>query len=208
MKFTGFIQSDFDTFSIDGLEPRMEAIRSRIQPKFQMLGDELCDDIAMLAGEEMFVHIAKHARRKTNAPKDTWMAFCHNKRGYKQHPHFQIGLYDDHLFIWFASIYEAPNKQTIARTMLNHLDEVQRIVPTDYVISTDHMQKHAVKVTDLDEQGWHNIMVRFRDVKKAELLIGRHVAANDPLLQNGDQFVAFVKETYSTLMPIYKLAHL
>lgn len=208
MSFTGFTQSDFDTFSIDGLEPRMEAIRSRIQPKFQALGEELCDDVAMLAGEEMFVHIAKHARRKTNAPKDTWMAICHNKRGYKQHPHFQVGLFDDHLFIWFALIYEAPNKQVIASTMLNNLDEVIETIPANYVISTDHMQKQATAIANLDEQGWHNIMVRFRDVKKAELLVGRHFAPNDPLLADGEKFVQMVKETFTTLMPLYKLANM
>jgi len=208
MKFTGFHQTDFDTFTIDGLAPRMEALRARIQPKFKALGDELCDDVAMLAGEEMYLHIAQHARRKTNPPKDTWMAICHNKRGYKQHPHFQIGLFDDHLFIWFALIYEAPNKSTIASTLLNHMDKVQASVPSDYVISTDHMNKAAAKVSELGDQDWQSILVRFRDVKKAELLIGRHIAANDPLLSDGEKFVAFAKETFSTLMPIYKLATL
>ncbi|TCZ79476.1 DUF1054 domain-containing protein [Paenibacillus albiflavus] len=206
MKFTGFHQTDFDTFSIDGLAPRMEALRARIQPKFKALGDELCDDVAMLAGEEMYLHIAQHARRKTNPPKDTWMAICHNKRGYKQHPHFQIGLFDDHLFIWFALIYEAPNKSTIASTLLNHMDKVQAAVPSDYVISTDHMNKAAEKVSELSDQDWQSILVRFRDVKKAELLIGRHIAANDPLLSDGEKFVSFAKETFSTLIPIYKLA--
>nr|WP_313787308.1 DUF1054 family protein [Paenibacillus larvae] len=94
----------------------MKAIRERIQPKFKELGELLCDDLAMMAGNEMFVHIAKHARRTVNPPKDTWMAFCHNKRGYKQHPHFQIGLFDDHVFVWLAFIYELPDK----KKMLHH----------------------------------------------------------------------------------------
>nr|MBU5222976.1 DUF1054 family protein [Vibrio cholerae] len=32
MSFTGFTQKDFDTFTIDGLDARMEAIQERIQP--------------------------------------------------------------------------------------------------------------------------------------------------------------------------------
>ncbi len=80
MNFIGFTPRDFDTFQIEGLEARMEAIRERIQPKFQALGEALVDDVAMMAGTEMHVHIAKHARRTINAPKDTWMAFSPSKK--------------------------------------------------------------------------------------------------------------------------------
>lgn len=96
MDFTGFMEEDFDAFTIDGLDERMEAIRERIQPKFKSIGDELSGPLSEMTGKEMHVHIAKHARRTKNPPNDTWMAFCHDKRGYKKHPHFQIGLFDDH----------------------------------------------------------------------------------------------------------------
>src|SRR5690606_31613238 len=95
MQFTGFTQQDFDTFHIEGLEDRMEAIQQRIQPKFQAIGDVLTDDLSAMVGSEMYLHIAKHARRTVNPPKDTWLAIAGNKRGYKQHPHFQVGLFDD-----------------------------------------------------------------------------------------------------------------
>ncbi|MFH5182971.1 DUF1054 family protein [Paenibacillus sp. TAB 01] len=115
MTFEGFTQTDFDVFTVPGLEARMEGIQSRIQPKFKAIGERLVHEAALLSGTEMFLHIAKHARRTVNAPVDTWMAVCHNKRGYKQYPHFQVGLFEDRVFIWLALIYELPNKQLIAQ---------------------------------------------------------------------------------------------
>ncbi len=206
MTFEGFRPTDFDTFYIEGLEGRMEAIRERIQPKFKAIGDALCSEIAILAGNDMHVHIAKHARRKTNAPKDTWMAFCHNKKGYKQHPHFQIGLFDDHVFIWLALIYELPNKIKIADTYLSKLKKVRSSIPDHYVLSMDHMKKEAAIIGNFKQKQFQEAVERFRDVKSAELLIGRHLKADDPVLQDGDAFLLTAKETIETLMPLYRLA--
>ena len=199
-----FTQHDFDTFKIDGLTERMEAIQTRIQPTFQKLGDALIDDVQALVGSEMYVHIAKHARRTVNPPNDTWMAFAGNKRGYKKHPHFQIGLWDDHLFIWLAFIYELPNKTNMAANFLHHIDELDTIIPDDYVISLDHMKKDAVKKQDIDLE---KALTRFHDVKKAEFLVGRHIQPNDPMLQNQDALLACIKETYQTLIPIYRMSY-
>jgi uncharacterized protein YktB (UPF0637 family) len=204
--FKGFSPTDFDTFAIVGLEARMEAIRERIQPKFQQLGSDLLDDISLLAGHEMHLHVAKHARRKVNPPKDTWMALCHNKRGYKQHPHFQIGLFDDHLFMWFALIYELPDKKLIAEALLKQARKTKNTVPQSFKLSFDHMNKAALSAGSLNEAQWKDALIRFRDVKSAELLIGCHVAKGDPLLQDPASFVRTVKETFKTLMPIYHIA--
>lgn len=199
-----FTQHDFDTFKIDGLTERMDAIQTRIQPTFRKLGDALIDDVQALVGSEMYVHIAKHARRTVNPPNDTWMAFAGNKRGYKKHPHFQIGLWDDHLFIWLAFIYELPNKTNMAATFLRHIDELDTIIPNDYVISLDHMKKDAVKKQDIDLE---KALTRFHNVKKAEFLVGRHIQPNDPILQDQDALLACIKETYQTLIPIYRMSY-
>ncbi|MCR2823488.1 YktB family protein [Lederbergia panacisoli] len=204
MEFKGFTQNDFNTFHIDGLEERMEAIQQRIQPKFKAIGDILTDDLSAMVGSEMFLHIAKHARRTVNAPKDTWLAIAGNKRGYKQHPHFQVGLFDDHLFIWLAFIYELPNKTTIAKNLLKNIQTIKKTIPSDYVISLDHMKKESTTVANINLK---ESLIRFRDVKKAEFLVGKHIDANDPILQDGDRFIELVKDTFETLVPIYRLAY-
>ncbi|WP_181956653.1 DUF1054 domain-containing protein [Paenibacillus piri] len=206
MTFPGFTQTDFNVFSVPGLNARMEGIQGHIQPKFKALGDELCKETATLAGDEMFLHIAKHARRTVNAPVDTWMAICDNKRGYKQHPHFQVGLFDDRVFVWLALIYELPNKRKIAQRFLSKLNQVRGLIPQHYVLSFDHMKKDAVSVGALSKKELTEALQRFRDVKKAELLIGLNLASTDPVLADGDAFVRLVNDTITTLMPLYQMA--
>jgi uncharacterized protein YktB (UPF0637 family) len=205
---TGFTQADFDVFGLEGLEERMAAIQNQIQPKFRAIGEQLSVELAVHAGNEMYLHVARHARRKVNPPKDTWLAICSNKRGYKAHPHFQLGLFDDHLFLWLALIYEVPNKSNIAAAYLNQIDDVIAAVPKDYVLSQDHMKKESTVIGDMSRQDWTNALIRFRDVQKAELLIGRHIKANDGLLRDGDALLQFASSTYETLMPLYRMANL
>ncbi|CAM4292079.1 uncharacterized protein YktB (UPF0637 family) [Paenibacillus endophyticus] len=207
-KFDGFTQADFEVFNLVGLEERMAAIQNQIQPKFHAIGGQLTVDAAVHAGNEMYLHVARHARRKVNPPKDTWLAICSNKRGYKAHPHFQLGLFDDHLFLWMALIYEVPNKSNIATAFLNQIDDVIAVVPQDYVLSLDHMKKESTPIAAMTKQDWKDALIRFRDVQKAELLIGRHVKAGDPILRDGDALLAFASSTYETLMPLYRMANL
>ncbi|ARK31158.1 YktB family protein [Halalkalibacter krulwichiae] len=205
MSLNGFSQSDFDVFKIEGLENRMEAIQTKIQPTFKDIGERLVSDLSILLGNEMYLHIAKHARRKVNPPKDTWMAICHDKRGYKKHPHFQLGLFDDHLFIWFALIYEAPNKSSIANALLNDLDLLTNL-PSNYVVSLDHMKKEATSLEAKDQDALIADLTRLRDVKKAEFLVGRHLQPDNPIVNDGQALANFTKETYEQLLPIYKKA--
>lgn len=204
MQFVGFTKNDFDTFNIEGLDARMEAIEERIRPKFREIGQLLTNELSVSIGEEMFLHIAKHARRTVNAPKDTWLAISGNKRGYKQHPHFQVGLFDDHVFIWLAFIYELPNKEEIAKMFLKKLKTIKTSIPNDFVVSQDHMKKSATSLKEIDLK---KALERFRDVKKAEFLIGRQIAANDPILTNGAAFMDVVRNTFETLIPLYKLPY-
>lgn len=206
MSLPGFSKTDFDVFHIEGLDERMEAIQTHIQPKFKEIGDVLASDLSMLVGNEMYLHIAKHARRKVNPPNDTWLAICDNKRGYKKHPHFQLGLFDDHLFIWFALIYELPNKSAIAASFLENTDSLFDELPSDFVLSLDHMKKDAEAISSLSKKELSAYLKRFRDVKKAELLIGRHIKRDDPLLQDGQALLEYTKQTYQQLLPFYQQA--
>lgn len=201
LSFNGFEKRDFDTFSIEGLEERMAAIQSRIQPKFQQIGSELVDFLSVHLGNEMFLHIAKHARRTVNPPQDTWLAIADNKRGYKKHPHFQVGVFDDHIFIWLAFIYELDHKKAMAETFVDHFAEIKQL-PDHYVVSLDHMKKGAIPLPELQLQD----VERFRDVKKAEFLIGQHLPLGDTRVTDGNQFLETAKSTFQTLIPFYQQA--
>lgn len=200
MKRSGFTEIDFDVFQIDGLANRMQAIQQHIQPKFNQIGIELTDYLAAKLGNEMYLHIAKHARRTVNPPKDTWLAVADNKRGYKKHPHFQVGLFDDRLFIWLAFIYELPSKPKIAQAFLDQAEIFDQL-SDDFVISFDHMKKDAIPASQLSEQHLN----RFRDVKKAELLIGKQIDKDEASQISGDDLIKLIKASYDQLLPFYQL---
>jgi len=205
--FAGFDAEDFDVFAIPGLEARMAALIERVRPKLHALGDRLAPSLTLLCGEEMFPHVAKHARRTVNPPQDTWVAFANNKRGYKAHPHFQIGMWQSHLFIQFAVIYESPNKSVFAGHALKALDEIRSIVPPHYVWSGDHMNPAATRHDALQPDELETLFRRLASVKASEVLCGIHIDRCDALLSDGEALLARAERTFETLMPLYRMAY-
>lgn len=203
MIVNGFSEKDFETFMIPSLPERMAAIETRIRPQFRSIGKEITDQLSMELNQEMFLHIAKHARRTVNPPQDTWLAIANNKRGYKKHPHFQVGLFDDHLFIWLAFIYELPNKAQIASTFMQH-PEIFHDLPKDFVVSLDHTKKDATPLATMDQEA---ALRRFRDIKKAEFLIGRHIPKGSSIVEDGPALLAYISATMDELVPLYQLAY-
>ncbi|MFC4387271.1 YktB family protein [Gracilibacillus marinus] len=200
MIFSGFKSDDFETFYLDGLDERMQAIQTRIQPKFQAISEEILPFLEKELDKDMYLHIAKHARRTVNPPNDTWSAYCDNKRGYKKHPHFQIGLWHDHVFVWLAYIYELPHKKEIASKFKHDIEDIKKVIPADYYISQDHMKNEATIFKDVD---FERVLDRFETVKKSELLIGRRFDKDDDVLKDGKAFVDEVKQTFSQLRQVY-----
>lgn len=194
---------DFNVFTIAGLEERMEALTTLVRPKFHALGDAYAAFFSSELGEEFFAHVAKHARRTVNPPKDSWVAFAPYKRGYKALPHFQIGLWNSHLFIMVAVIYEAPNKAVMAERLLQNIEQITSL-PSDYVLSGDHMAPHATSLAQAGEAGTAALLTRLRDVKKGEFLVGVHVPAEQAVQLSSEAFTTLVNETFTNLLPIYK----
>ncbi|KXH79855.1 YktB family protein [Sporosarcina sp. HYO08] len=193
---------DFDVFSIPGLENRMSALQRLVQPKFATLGEHFSLQLSSHGTDEFFPHIAKHARRTVNPPNDSWVAFSPAKRGYKAMPHFQIGLWNTHLFIILAIIYENPNKPEIAERLLKRM-EVLTTLPETYIVSGDHMKPEAEIIQEIGEQGLENLLCRLQTVKKAEFLVGRHLARDKAASLTNEQFFSFVEETFDRLLTVY-----
>lgn len=195
---------DFNVFQINGLDERMEALTSIIRPKFNDLGDHYASYFSAATGDEFFAHVAKHARRTVNPPKDSWVAFAPYKRGYKALPHFQIGLWGTHLFIVTAIIYEAPQKDEMAERLLAH-PELFDALSDDYIISGDHMSPDALALSEARDEKLEQLLKRLRDVKKGEFLVGRHIAAEQAVTMTPEQFEQFTTETFDALLPIYNV---
>ncbi|TQE89750.1 YktB family protein [Ureibacillus terrenus] len=196
--------ADFDVFTIDGLERRMDALKSIVRPKFQALGEYFAGYFSAKTGEEFFAHIAKHARRTVNPPNDSWVAFAPYKRGYKSLPHFQIGLTNQHLFIVAAIIYEAPQKSSMAERLLGSLDSFRKL-PGDFIISGDHTSPDAIPLGDALDHQLEKLLIRLRDVKKGEFLVGRHIPREQCINLTSEEFLKLAENTFDALLPIYDI---
>lgn len=206
MSFSGFTQADFDVFKIDGLDERMEALKSQIRPKLEDLGQHFAPTLSSLAGDEMHYHVAKHARRTKNPPKDTWVAFASNPRGYKMLPHFQIGLWETHVFIWFAVIYEAPNKEAFGKTLGKNIDTIYRKIPKDFYWSGDHMKPEATLQSELTKDELLAMFTRLQTVKKAEILCGLNIPREQAVNISGEEMLSKIEFVFKEILPLYKLA--
>ncbi|WP_442599347.1 YktB family protein [Neobacillus sp. D3-1R] len=206
MEFSGFSQEDFEVFTIEGFDARMEGLKLKIRPKLEALGGYFTPTLSSITGEEVFSHVAKHARRTVNPPKDTWVAFSRNPRGYKMLPHFQIGLWETHLFIWYAVIYEAPQKAEIGSRFEKKLSSVYKQVPAEFVWSGDHTKPGGVRHDQLGKKGLSELLERVQTVKKAELLCGYQIDKNDVINMSSTQLIDIIEGTFNTLLPLYKLS--
>lgn len=205
MTFSGFNNSDFDVFKIDGFEPRMNALKESIRPKLELLGSHFAPYVSSITGNEFYAHVAKHARRTVNPPKDTWVAFAENPRGYKMLPHFQIGLWETHVFIWFAVIYEAGNKKEFGRKLDKELNTIYEKTNLTFVWSGDHMKPDVSWHQDMSKNDLKELFERLQTVKSAEILCGYQIPRAKAVEMSGDEFIATAENVFKELLYLYKM---
>lgn len=196
-------EKHFNVFETPGLEARMSALIEKVRPKFEELGEQYSAYFSGKTGEEFHPHVAKHMRRTVNPPNDSWVAFAPNKRGYKAVPHFQIGLWESHVFIILAVIYEANGKTAMAERLLN--SDVIGNLPEDMVVSGDHMKPEALSIAELGDEGVNKLLQRLRDVKKGEFVIGRHLQREEADALSKSQFDELAEKTFDELLPVYNI---
>ncbi|GBZ94192.1 YktB family protein [Staphylococcus aureus] len=200
-KYT-FKPKDFKAFNVEGLDARMEALNEYIRPQLHELGEYFSDFFTSQTGETFYPHVAKHARRSVNPPKDTWVAFATNKRGYKMLPHFQIGMFEDQLFVMFGIMHEAKDKATRAKVFERKFKAIQQL-PDDYRVCLDHMKPDKPFIKDLTDDDLKEAIQRAINVKKGEFFIARAITPQDKRLQSDKAFIAFLEETFDQFLPFY-----
>jgi len=206
MKFNGFEQEDFDLFLVDGLEERMEILKAQLRPKFEVLGTELSQEVAVITGEEMFPHVAKHARRKTNPPNDSWVAIAGNKRGYKMMPHFQIAVWHTHVLIQWGIIYEAKNKEVFADNLLKNIKHVKENIPAHYQWSKDHMKPEGTIQSEMANKDFEDFAHRLKYNKNGEIMVGLNIPKEKAVEMSPKEFYQTVVDAWSKLNYLHTLA--
>ncbi len=200
-KYT-FKPKDFKAFNVEGLDARMEALNEYIRPQLRELGEYFSDFFTSQTGETFYPHVAKHARRSVNPPKDTWVAFATNKRGYKMLPHFQIGMFEDQLFVMFGIMHEAKDKATRAKVFERKFKAIQQL-PDDYRVCLDHMKPDKPFIKDLTDDDLIEAIQRAINVKKGEFFIARAITPQDKRLKSDKAFITFLEETFDQFLPFY-----
>ena len=199
-----FRDEDFETFTVDGLDERMTVLKERVRPKLEAIGEHFAPLLSSITGDEMFVHVAKHARRSVNPPNDTWVAFANSKKKKKKLPHFQIGLWKTHVFVWFALIYESPGKGEYGQLFEKELDTIQQKIPQDFVWSKDHMKPDVMRHSELDSEQLKTLFERVQTVKKAELLCGIQLPREEVVQMNNEEFLSKIENAFRTLTYLYR----
>lgn len=205
-RFPGLSGEDFDVFAVPGLEGRMAMLRERLRPKLESFGATFAPLLTETLGEPMHAHVARHARRTTNPPNDSWVAFSRDARGYKKWPCFMIGCWQTHLFVQFGTIYESPLKGGFGLAVQDAQAKVRLQLGEAARIHADHTTAHGERLTDVTEARFREVCDRSAGVRQADLLFGYEWdrATVQGLAPDALQHV--LQEALLALAPLYRLA--
>jgi uncharacterized protein YktB (UPF0637 family) len=188
---TPFTQEDLAVFAMDGFEERMNAVRSRIHPRLAELGDELAEPLGQRAGEPLFPHVAKHARRTKNPPDDTWVAFGPNQRGYKKYPYIGVAV---SRFGVHPQVVCKPEAWDLRPAMADRLDAARPRMRLASFWSWDFAA--APEEVEADDAFWDARLHRMR-LKTGGLDLGRTLppdrSGSDALLAELEDFVTLYR---------------
>lgn len=204
--FEKFEEEDFSLFFIEGLEQRMEELKKQLRPKFEEMGRSFSPELSVITGDSVFPHVAKHARRKTNPPDDSWVAFSTNQRGYKMLPHFQITVWGTHVLVQWGIIYESQNKQRFAENLRLHRDEIQQEIPGNFQWSKDHMKPEGKPHHLMTPADFEEFSERLMLNKRGEVMVGLPIEKDVVLAMTSEDFYKIVLETWGKLNFLHQMA--
>lgn len=202
-----FTESDFDVFAVPGLEARMEVLKATLRPKLHTLGEVLQPVLSTAVGVPMYAHVAKHARRKTNPPRDSWVAFSQDPRGYKKWPTFMVGMWQTHVYAQFGVIYESPNKALLGRAIEAADGTAWRTqLPAGTRVYADYMTPGGEELAQMSALRLSELARRVQTVKQADLLFGVEWPRQEVLELSPHAFTEALIDTCQRLATLYPLA--
>lgn len=208
MGFERFSAKDFQVFAISGFQGRMGAIKSQVRPKLEALGEALLPELARLTGDEVFAHVAKHARRTVNPPDDTWVAFGPDRRGYKKAPHFKVAISRRATRFLFEVGPEYAEKKRWAAAWKRQAPKLAPALKQAEGLAwfrNEHDEEAAALLADLSPQeiaGLADDLTRTRD---GQLVLGRRADEAEVVRWGLDDYRTLAAATFKALAPLYRL---
>ncbi|RRG17548.1 DUF1054 family protein [Weissella viridescens] len=173
-----FTNQDFNIFKAPTLSERMTLIQQQIDPKFEEFAQRALP-ILNQDGQTWYAHVAKHLRRTVYPPDNTWVAFAPNKRGYKMVPHFELGLWEDCLYLYLSfleNLKSDAQQQARWTERLSNQKSAFLALPETFVISPDHMEP---AVLALNATNFETTVTQFGQKKHTEFSVGVRIEKGD-----------------------------
>src|SRR6266581_5041457 len=180
MPSSAFVAGDFKVFDVSGFKPRMSEIRARVRPKLDAIGETLAPAVSRSIGGEVFVHVARHARRTVNPPDDTWVAFGADPRGYKKHPHFKVAVSRQCVRFLFEIGPEHADKKRFSaawKKSAGKLGPVIRRVQGLAWFKNEHAEDPAGMLTDMTPESFAGLADELTRTRDSQLVLGRVIPA-------------------------------
>jgi uncharacterized protein YktB (UPF0637 family) len=208
MPSAAFGAADFKGFDVEGFQPRMGQIRTRIRPKLETIGRSLAPPLSRSLGGDTFAHVARHARRTVNPPDDTWVAFGPDKRGYKKHCHFKVAISRHCVrFLFEIGPEHADKKRWAAAWKKNagKLAPVLRRMKGLAWFKNEHDETPAAALADMTPEALVEMAEEILRTRDGQLVLGRVVSAEEAARWTEAQYRTAALETFRALVPLYRL---
>ncbi|MGT2397695.1 DUF1054 family protein [Staphylococcus aureus] len=128
----------------------MEALNEYIRPQLHELGEYFSDFFTSQTGETFYPHVAKHARRSVNPPKDTCGCFSTAKEAIKCYLISKLVCLKINCLLCLESCMKQKIKQHVQKFLKENLKLIQQL-PDDYRVCLDHMKPDKPFIKDLTD---------------------------------------------------------
>ncbi len=208
MAFDGFTAKDFQVFAIPDFAGRMAAIRKQIQPKLFALAEEISPKLKVVAGSDIFFHVAKHMRRTVNPPDDTWVAFGPEKRGYKKAQHFKVAISRNCVRFLFEIGPEYAEEAKWAKTWQREVGRLAAALKKGIGLGwykNEHDEEPAAALASLSSEEIGRLAAELMRRKDGQLVVGRRLDQAEALRQMPQDVAQAALATFGELSPLYRL---
>lgn len=186
----------------------MHAIRQRIQPRLQAIGEFLTPVLSELVDQPVYAHVARHARRTVNPPDDTWVAFGPDRRGYKKDVHFRVTISAGAVRLLFVVGPDYYDKDGWARKWQRSFASIEAGLGSARGLQwfqDEHDDEPAAVVARLDREARRDLaggLVRRRD---GQLVLGRKLEPGRVVGMDAKKFANEARATFRSLAPLFGL---